>query len=95
VVLFVWTVRQVCSDIPYSGADVRFSGISYVALRQDGISNTSGHFSPSLLIFCQFVRFFFGFSCASLTCSCLFAISLHPKYDSFPFLLISFKFFFA
>jgi len=97
VVLYVWTVRQVCSDVLVSGPDVLFSAISYVALVicPDGEPLRVKSFSPlrrttfssSLLIFffCRLVCFSLHFSRGFHTCSCPFAISLHPRYDSLIF----------
>jgi hypothetical protein len=45
VALYVRTVRQVCPDIPNLGQDMRFSAISYLALRPDDISDTSGQWT--------------------------------------------------
>jgi hypothetical protein len=49
-------------------------------------------FHPFSLNFCQFMHFSLLFSRVLLTCICLFVISLHPRYVSLPFLLITFKF---
>jgi hypothetical protein len=47
----------------------------------------------SLFFFLSFVCFSLSFSRAFLTCSCLFVISLHPRYVSLPFFTFLFSFY--
>jgi hypothetical protein len=100
VFLFVWTVQQFSLDVPASSLDMRFSAISYMALRPDSFSDMFGWETlegyitfppaPHDILFLSFdfllvCTILFGFSRASLTCSCLFVISLHHRYVSLPF----------
>jgi hypothetical protein len=71
-----WHYVQTALVIRLDGEPLRVKSHSPYAAR---------HFSPSLWIFLSVCAILFGFSHASLTCSCPFVISLHPRYDSFPF----------
>jgi hypothetical protein len=98
-------VRLFRSDIPVSGSEARKSaGLLRGKLRPDGISDLSGrgslqgyiafhpcatrHFSLSLLLLFVVCVFFFE----PFTCSCLFVISLHPRYVSLHFFTFLFSF---